>query len=149
MKYKEFEEFMKDKGFEVENNRYEILVCDDGTIVSSVSKIKTLVMSTNYTSFMVLDYNLRWYVAKMSIALAFTDLEDREEEEKYYLKLKGIDGRRFLNALSDYSEYFIEDKIQVPDGIITQFTQSEIDDMPEFYTHPTVWEKIKVESEEQ
>ena len=150
MKYNEFEELMRDKGFEVENNRYEILVCDDGTIVSSVSKIKTLVMNTNYTSFMGLDYNLSWYVAKMSIELAFTDLEDREEEEeKCYYRLKGFTTSRdnYLGQGKTSQKIYLV-SVNNEKHIKTQFTDAEFEALPDVIKSHN-WEKIKVESEEQ
>ena len=69
----------------------------------------------------------------------------KKEEEKFKLKQKGISGKyliwipeldRFTTGSSRFSNV---------EGI---FTQSEIDDMPECYTHPAVWEKIKVERED-
>ena len=149
MKTKQFIKEIKSMGFDVEET-YDILAIldDNETLIATVPKEEFAGLVTNYLGFYRLDYNTKLRLLNLLIKYAKTPIEDREEEEKYYLKLRGIDGRRFLNAISDYSEYFIEDKIQVSGDIITQFTQSEIDEMPECYKHPAVWEKIKVERED-
>ena len=68
----------------------------------------------------------------------------KKEEEKFKLKQKGVSGK-YLIWLSELEE-FTTGNPSYPNlkGI---FTQSEIDDMPECYTHPAVWEKIKVDRE--
>ena len=76
-----------------------------------------------------------------------TPVNEREEEKKYYLKQIGIENNHsFLNYDSSICEYSTYDKREF--GVYqTQFTQSEIDNMPECYTHPAVWEQIEVECE--
>ena len=77
-----------------------------------------------------------------------TPVEEREEEKKYYLKQIGIENNHsFLNYDSSICEYSTYDKREFG-TYQTQFTQEEIDEMPECYTHPAVWEKIKVERED-
>lgn len=74
-----------------------------------------------------------------------TPVRKREEEKKYYLKLKGFkEPHNILNFKERTQSYHIstDDKFF---GYKTQFTQSEIDEMPECYTHSAVWEKILVE----
>ena len=147
MKYSEFRKLMEDKGFYVDNNIYDVLVYDkDELTVSSVSKTETLSLCTDYVHFKKLDEDLRRYIAQVTMELACTKLKDREEEEeKFKLKQKGVSGKyliwipeldKFTTGSSPFSNV---------EGI---FTQSEIDDIPECYTHPAVWEKIKVESED-
>ena len=74
-----------------------------------------------------------------------TPVEEREEEKKYYLKQIGIENNHsFLNYDSSICEYSTYDKREF--GVYkTQFTQSEIDNLPECYKHPAVWEQILVE----
>ena len=77
-----------------------------------------------------------------------TPVKERKEEKKYYLKQIGIENNHsFLNYDSSICEYSTYDKKEFG-PYQTQFTQSEIDEMPECYTHPAVWEQIEVESEE-
>lgn len=76
-----------------------------------------------------------------------TPVKEREEEKRYYLKQIGIENNHsFLNYDSSICEYLTYDKKEFG-TYQTQFTQSEIDEMPECYTHPAVWEQIEVESE--
>ena len=76
-----------------------------------------------------------------------TPVKEREEEKRYYLKQIGIENNHsFLNYDSSICEYLTYDKKEFG-TYQTQFTQSEIDNMPECYTHPAVWEQIEVESE--
>ena len=76
-----------------------------------------------------------------------TPVREREEEKRYYLKQIGIgNNHSFLNYDSSICEYLTYDKKEFG-TYQTQFTQSEIDEMPECYTHPAVWEQIEVESE--
>ena len=76
-----------------------------------------------------------------------TPVKERKEEKKYYLKQIGIENNHsFLNYDSSICEYSTYDKREFG-TYQTQFTQSEIDNMPEYYTHPAVWEQIEVESE--
>ena len=78
-----------------------------------------------------------------------TPVNEREEEKKYYLKQIGIENNHsFLNYDSSICEYSTYDKREFG-TYQTQFTQSEIDNLPECYTHPAVWEQIEVESEEE
>ena len=76
-------------------------------------------------------------------------MKERKEEKKYYLKQIGIENNHsFLNYDSSICEYSTYDKKEFG-PYQTQFTQSEIDKMPECYTHPAVWEQIEVECEEE
>lgn len=74
-----------------------------------------------------------------------TPVRERKEEKKYYLKLKAFStGDIFLNFRPSNGNFFMSDKLEI--GCIkTQFTQKEIDEMPEYYTHPAVWEQVLVE----
>lgn len=78
-----------------------------------------------------------------------TPVEEREEEKKYYLKHKGFcDGNNILNLEISTQNYYTSDVIEYTD-FKTKFTQSEIDEMPECYTHPTVWEQVPVKKCEE
>ena len=74
-----------------------------------------------------------------------TPVEEREEEKKYYLRQIGINEYdNFLNLEYETQSYYVSSNEEFFD-YKTQFTQSEIDNMPECYKHPAVWEKILVE----
>ena len=148
MKYSEFRKLMEDKGFYVDNSIYDVLVYDkDELTVSSVSKTEILSLCTDYVYFKKLDEDLRRYIAQVTMELACTELKDREEdEEKFKLKQKGISGK-YLIWIPEIDRYTTgSSPFPNVEGV---FTQSEIERMPECYTHPAVWEKIKVEREDE
>ena len=118
MKTNQFIKEIKSMGFRVNDFKKSIFIVDNNDFfVAKVSKISVGEVSTDYPGFTNLEYSSKLNILDFLLNYATMPIEDREEEEKYYLKLKGINGRRFLNALSDYSEYFIEDKIQVPENV--------------------------------
>lgn len=73
-----------------------------------------------------------------------TPVRKREEEKKYYLKQKGV-AKKYLIYLNELSEYTTGVYPYENENVKTDFTQEEIDNMPECYTHPEVWEQILVE----
>lgn len=86
---------------------------------------------------------------KVIFEYLMTPPEEREEEKKYYLKLKGLKQNfSHLNKATDAdNEFYYVGTIFRGNLDKNQFTQSEIDEMPECYTHPAVWEKIEVEND--
>ena len=147
MKTKQFIKEIKSRGFDVGESYYILSVLDDDeTLIATVSKEEFAGLVTNYLGFYRLDYNTKLQLLNLLIKYAKTPIEDREEEEKYYLRQMGIGSWSFLNFNINSQEYGIAGK-RDDYTYKTQFTQSEIDDMPECYTHPAVWEKIKVERE--
>ena len=81
-----------------------------------------------------------------------TPVSEREDEKRYYLKLKGFSNEEetYLCAYDFWSDWILIDKDELKHGdeFYFKFTQSEIDEMPEYYKHPAVWEQIEVEREE-
>ena len=81
-----------------------------------------------------------------------TPVSEREDEKRYYLKLKGFSNEEetYLCAYDFWSDWILIDKDELKHGdeFYFKFTQSEIDEIPECYKHPAVWEQIEVESEE-
>ena len=146
MKYSEFEKLMENAGYKVHDNGLDITVqMSDGSVVSCVAKDTIGVVDLDWLDYAELSIEARKFVADICMELTFTPHENREEEEeKYYLRQIGIGSWSFLNFNINSQEYIVAGK-KDDYTYKTQFTQSEIDDMPECYTHPAVWEKIKVE----
>ena len=147
MKYSEFEKLMENAGYKVcDNGPYITVLMSDDSVVSIVAKDTIGVVDLDWHNYANLPIEARKFIADNCMELTFTDLEDREEEEKFKLKQKGV-SEKYLIWLSELEE-FTTGNPSYPnvEGI---FTQSEIDEMPECYTHPAVWEKIKVERENQ
>lgn len=82
-----------------------------------------------------------------------TPVSERKEEKRYYLKIKGFSSEEetYLCAYDFWSDWILIDKDELKHGdeFYFKFTQKQIDEMPECYTHPAVWEKIKVGSEKE
>lgn len=77
-----------------------------------------------------------------------TPVRKREEEKKYYLKLKGFkEPHNILNFKERTQSYHIstDDKFF---GYKTQFTQEEINKLPECYKHPATWEQVPVKEKD-
>ena len=73
-----------------------------------------------------------------------TPVREREEEKKYYLRQIGINEYdNFLNLEYETQSYYVSSNEEFYD-YKTKFTQSEINEMPECYTHPAVWEQVPV-----
>ena len=148
MKYSEFEELMENAGYKVHDNGLEITVrMSDDSVVSYVEKDTIGVVDLDWLDYAELPVKTRKFIADKCMELSFTPSKDREDEGKYYLRQMGIGSWSFLNFNVNSQEYAVAGK-KDDYTYKTQFTQSEIDDMPECYTHPAVWEKIKVERED-
>ena len=146
MKTSEFIKKMHSLGYETTNLERSIIVNDDnGFFLVDVSKEEFGVFSTDFPGFSVLDNYDRLQLLDSLVMYAKTPVEERKEEKKYYLRQIGIENNHsFLNYDSSICEYSTYDKREF--GVYkTQFTQSEIDNLPECYKHPAVWEQILVE----
>ena len=149
MKTKQFIKEIKSRGFCV-GESYYILAIRDGNdfTFAHVSKKEVGVLATDFPHFYRLEHDRKLQLLDLLNEYAKTPIEDREDEEKrYYLRQLGIGSWSFLNFNITTQEYIVSGK-KDDYTYKTQFTQSEIDDMPECYTHPAVWEKIKVECED-
>ena len=75
-----------------------------------------------------------------------TPVNEREDKKKYYLRHKGF-FNKYLTYDLEMDKYYINfgRKNNYYGEIKSIFTQSEIDDLPECYKHPAVWEQILVE----
>ena len=149
MKTKQFIKEIKSMGFDVVELHYNLAIYDDNEFsLAHVSKEEVGVLITDFPCFYRLDYDTKLQLLNLLIKYAKTPIEERKDEKKYYLKQIGlIDFRSFLNYVNSSKTYTVE-SAEESDRFKTQFTQAEIDSMPECYTHPAVWEKIKVERED-
>ena len=150
MKTSELIKYFEDEGYETMFDAYfdkGVLFIDKnyGTLLCVLKGDR---IDTDYCAFNNLDYLKKQEYYKVIFDYLMTPIEEREEEKKYYLKQIGIgNNHSFLNYDSSIRGYSTYDKREFG-TYQTQFTQSEIDELPECYTHPAVWEQIEVESEE-
>ena len=140
MKYSEFKRIMEDKGFKISENDNVIHIVKQYAVVAKVSKTHIGAIDLNCFDYVILPIHTRQFIANNCMELAFTPIEDREEEERFKLKQKGM-LEEYLMWIPASNQYVTSSKPFAK----FMFTQSEIDEMPEYYTHPAVWEKIKVE----
>ena len=149
LKTNQFIKEIKSMGFHAKDFEKSILIVDSNDFfVAKVSKVSVGEISTDYPGFTNLEYSIKLNFLDFLFNYATMPIEDREEEEKYYLRQIGIGSWSFLNFNINLQEYIVAGK-KDDYTYKTQFTQSEIDEMPECYTHPAVWEKINVEREEE
>ena len=150
MKTSEFIKYFEDEGYETMFDAY----CDKGVLFLNENHevllhvLKGDRIDTDYCAFNDLDSSKKQEYYKVIFEYLMTPLEEREEEKKYYLKMKGFNNHQtFLNYNINRKKYTLDNNENFKE-YKTQFTQSEIDEMPECYTHPAVWEQIEVECEE-
>lgn len=145
MKTSEFIKEMHLLGYETTNLERSIIVNDDnGFFLVDVSKEEFGVFSTDFPGFSVLDNYDRLQLLDSLVMYAKTPVSEREEEKKFYLRQIGINEYdNFLNLEYETQSYYVSSNEEFFD-YKTQFTQSEIDNMPECYTHPAVWEQVPV-----
>lgn len=144
MKTNQFIKEIKSMGFKIKKIKdYFVVIDANGFCVSEISEEYFGVFSTDYVGFHILGDNTKLQLLDLLIEYAKTPIEDREEEEKFKLKQKGV-SEKYLMWMPASNHYVTSSK---PFSKFI-FTQSEIDRMPECYKHPAVWEKIKVERED-
>ena len=155
MKTSEFIEKIEILGFYIKDFDSNLKITNSKSCiyVADVSKSVFGMISTNYQGFTLLDNGRKLYLLDILIKYATTPPEEREDEKKYYLKLKGFSNEEetYLCAYDFWSDWILIDKDSLNHGdeFYFKFTQSEIDELPECYTHPAVWEQEEVESEEE
>ena len=144
MKTSEFIKFFEDEYITIETNGYkEVKVKINENFLFSISKNNTL--NTSYKNFSRLPFINQQEYYRVIFEYLMTPIEERKDENKYYLKQIGLsDFRSFLNYGKSSKTYTVE-SAEESDIFKTQFTQEEIDEMPECYTHPAVWEQVEVE----
>ena len=132
----------------------------DGIFITDIDDLDLFYLDRNKNSFSTitfgfgsLDFSKQQEYYKVIFEYLMTPPEEREDEKRYYLKLKGFSNEEetYLCAYDFWSDWKLIDKDELKHGdeFYFKFTQKQIDEMPGYYTHPAVWEKIKVGSEEE
>ena len=123
----------------------------DGIFITDIDDLDLFYLDRNKNSFNTikfgfesLDFSKQQEYYKVIFEYLMTPPKERECEKKYYLKQIGIENNHsFLNYDSSICEYSTYDKKEFG-SYQTQFTQLEIDNLPECYKHPAVWEQVPV-----
>lgn len=138
MTTKEFIKKVEELDFYVEESNFGIHIFEknDKGICSFVSGTNVAALNTNFVSFRKLEDNLKQELLGLITEYAKTPIEDREEPKKYYLKIE-IDDQNFRCEISGYlnkckvgGRYTLSSKGESL-NYQTQFTQAEIDQIPE------------------
>lgn len=150
MKTSEFIKYFEDKGHRVFRNDSFLSVVDEKDFIF-IDIRHGINLDVDYSST-DLTFSERQEYYKVIFEYLMTPLEEREDEKRYYLKLKGFSNEEetYLCAYDFWSDWILIDKDELKHGdeFYFKFTQEEIDNMPERYRHPAVWEQIEVECEE-
>lgn len=127
MKTKEFTERLNELGFLVEKNGDHMVVMDfDGMAVLTVYNNVICSIDTVFNTFDELDESDKIKLLKIGTEYAMVPPEYREEEKKYWIKIKKItEGENYLNKHLEHSELFFSDQ-KKRYGYKTQFTKKEI-----------------------
>lgn len=153
MKTKEVIKELKDMNLQTEVRNDYLFVTDSyGEAVGSINlkaKFEIYIDFRNFRHKLSEDEREKVYV--LLTKLAETDPQDREEEQKYYLKHKWFNFKyfNFLNFYIANDSYELNDKSNNIE-FKTQFTQAEIDEIKErFNTNLEDFEQIPVVDEEK
>ncbi len=116
--------------------------------IASINLNTRFEINTSYWAFKnLLAEDEREKVYELLTKLAETDLEDREEEKKYYLRHKWLtsdNGFNYLNLYTDKNRYIIETNGSF-NSFKTQFTLEEINKIKEkFNTNLEDFEMIEM-----
>src|SRR5699024_1177508 len=144
MKTSEFIKYFEDEGYRVYQDDTFLSVTDEKDFIFiNIRHGIDLVVDFTSTD---LTFSEQQEYYKVIFEYLMTPLEEREEEEKYKLKQKGV-SNKYLLWIPEVDKFTTGNSQYV--NVESVFTQSEIDELPEYYKHPAVWEQIEVECEEE
>ena len=144
MKTSEFIEYFEDEGFKVIRGVFFLSVVDEKDFIF-IDIRHGINLDVDYSST-DLTFSERQEYYKVIFEYLMTPIKEREDEKKCYLRHKGFSDR-YLTYDLETDKYYINLGIENDyyGNIKSKFTQSEIDNMPECYTHPAVWEQVESE----
>ena len=146
MKTSEFIKFFEDEGYIVYKGDVIISVDDKSrNELFDISEKNSV--ATDYIAFDNLPFSKQQEYYKVIFEYLMTPPEEREEEKRYYLKISfSSEEETYLCAYDFWSDWILieKDSFTHGDEFYFKFTQKQIDEMPECYKHPAVWEQIEV-----
>lgn len=145
---KRFIKEVQNLGFEVAEYMNVILIRLKSREVALIGKLQIFCVNTEYPSFNNLPEELKEKLYNLIDEYTRTPIEDREEEQKYYLKHKWFTGDIVYLNFRFSESYSLNDNNNT-EYSKTQFTQAEIDEIKErFNTNLEDFEQIPVEDKE-
>ena len=128
MKTNEFIEEARDLGLFVEENKNQNMIWIKTPYEDNyVGEVKT-----DEIGCRIFDESKRFPgISKLIYEYGMTPLEKREEEKKYWYRLRGVkEGSGYLNYSTDYLTYHFTNLLEVS-GVTTKFTDSEVKNFPD------------------
>ena len=148
MKTSEFIKYFEDEGLIVEFDKYGekgVLVSNDAyELLFDIYEDNRL--DTDYDAFSQLNFSKQQEYYKVIFDYLMTPVEEREEEKRYYLKLKGFDGEQpYLCAYDFWNAWILieKDSFTHGDEFYFKFTEENIKNLPEELKAHN-WEQIEV-----
>lgn len=129
MKTSEFIKRVEEIGFKTFENETNIIVIHETPHCLVVDKIKEYCMDNNFSAFKNLGVVTKKALFDIAVEYISTPVEEREEEKKYYIKLKGVDGGiKYINLDKYNCRITIDTKSEVYE-IQTKFTKHDIEEL--------------------
>ncbi|MDY6079149.1 MAG: hypothetical protein SPI61_00190 [Ezakiella sp.] len=147
---KRFIKEVQNLGFEVAEYMNVILIRLKSREVALIGKLQIFCVNTEYPSFNNLPEELKEKLYNLIDEYTRTPIEDREEEQKYYLEHKWLDDNLYnvwncLNLRVETNGYSIGSPLN-SEEFKTQFTQAEIDEIKEkLNTNLEDFEQVPIE----
>ena len=136
---------------------YYVKELSNGIFVTDIDNSDLFYLDRNKNSFNTikfgfesLDFSKQQEYYKVIFEYLMTPTEEREEEKRYYLKLKGFDGEQpYLCAYDFWNAWILieKDSFTHGDEFYFKFTEENIKNLPEELKAHN-WEQIEVECEE-
>ena len=149
MKTSEFIKYFEDKGFTVKYLNKVLKVFDRHN--KTVLIIEKEMVNTRFIDFLTMPEEVKQEINTIIFKYLMTPPEEREEEKRYYLKLKGFDGEQpYLCAYDFWNAWILieKDSFTHGDEFYFKFTEENIKNLPEELKAHN-WEQIEVENEEE
>lgn len=127
---KEFIKEVRSLGLEIAESLYEISIYDGNDELAYIRKDKRFYVCTYFEFSEYLSEELQEKLYKLIDKYARTPLEEREEQERFFLKfkIKTDDDCNFLNYDKNDDEPTLDNRLETS-NFQTRFTQKEINDI--------------------
>jgi hypothetical protein len=150
LKTKEFIKEVRSLGLEIAESLYEISIYDGNDELAYIRKDKRFYVCTYFEFSEYLSEELQEKLYNLIDKYARTPLEEREEQERFFLKFKieTDDDCNFLNYDKNDDEPTLDNSLETS-NFQTRFTQKEIDEIKEkFGLTLSDFEQIPIEEVE-
>lgn len=151
LKTKEFIKEVRSLGLEIAESLYEISIYDGNDELAYIRKDKRFYVCTYFEFSEYLSEELQEKLYKLIDKYARTPLEEREEQERFFLKfkIKTDDDCNFLNYDKNDDEPTLDNRLETS-NFQTRFTQKEINDIRrKFGLTLSDFEQIPIEEVEE